>query len=397
MTSLTTRRRPPPTADADRRRPGRTHPRRRRTGSGATPWTWARCRARATSGRPSASPTSSPWSTSDQLRYRPEDPHWEGRDRFLLSIGPLRDRAVRGAGRGRHHPGRGAGDLRVGRLPAADVGDGILHPGMEISGGSLGHGLAVAVGMALGLRHQGNPARVVQPAVRRRARRGLHLGGGDGRRPPRPGQRDRASSTSTPCRPTARPTGCCAPSRSPTSGGRSAGTPCGSTATTSPPWSTPSTSSARTTAARGGHLRHPHRPRRAAAGNPGEGALHAHRRTRVAARPRPARRSAADNDDHRLTPTTPPTTAAAAEEAADHLGDDRLLRRRRAEDRPRTVRARPGRAGRGEPGDRRAVRRPGQVHRHAHLPRRPPGAVLPDGHGRAGRCSAPPPGWPRSG
>ena len=31
---------------------------------------------------------------------------------------------------------------------------------MEISGGSLGHGLAVATGMALGLRHQGNPARV---------------------------------------------------------------------------------------------------------------------------------------------------------------------------------------------------------------------------------------------
>ena len=31
---------------------------------------------------------------------------------------------------------------------------------MEISGGSLGHGLAVATGMALGLRHLGNPARV---------------------------------------------------------------------------------------------------------------------------------------------------------------------------------------------------------------------------------------------
>jgi len=33
-------------------------------------------------------------------------------------------------------------------------------PGVEISGGSLGHGLPVATGMALGLRHQGNPARV---------------------------------------------------------------------------------------------------------------------------------------------------------------------------------------------------------------------------------------------
>jgi transketolase len=33
-------------------------------------------------------------------------------------------------------------------------------PGMEISGGSLGHGLTVATGMGLGLRHLGNPARV---------------------------------------------------------------------------------------------------------------------------------------------------------------------------------------------------------------------------------------------
>jgi len=32
---------------------------------------------------------------------------------------------------------------------------------MEISGGSLGHGLGLAVGMALGLRFQGNIARVV--------------------------------------------------------------------------------------------------------------------------------------------------------------------------------------------------------------------------------------------
>jgi transketolase len=33
-------------------------------------------------------------------------------------------------------------------------------PGVEISGGSLGHGLTVATGMALGLRRQGNPARL---------------------------------------------------------------------------------------------------------------------------------------------------------------------------------------------------------------------------------------------
>ena len=33
-------------------------------------------------------------------------------------------------------------------------------PGMEISGGSLGHGLTVAAGMGIGLRLQGSPARV---------------------------------------------------------------------------------------------------------------------------------------------------------------------------------------------------------------------------------------------
>jgi transketolase len=34
-------------------------------------------------------------------------------------------------------------------------------PGMEISGGSLGHGLTVAVGMALGLRHLGSSSRII--------------------------------------------------------------------------------------------------------------------------------------------------------------------------------------------------------------------------------------------
>ncbi len=36
-----------------------------------------------------------------------------------------------------------------------------LIPGVEISSGSLGHGLPMAVGAALGLRAQGNPARVI--------------------------------------------------------------------------------------------------------------------------------------------------------------------------------------------------------------------------------------------
>ena len=98
---------------------------------------------------------------ADQLRYRAEDPHWEGRDRFLLSTGHY---AI-----GLYAALAEAGIIDVdeldsygsdgSRLPMSGMAS--YTPGMEISGGSLGHGLTVAVGMALGLRHQGSPARVI--------------------------------------------------------------------------------------------------------------------------------------------------------------------------------------------------------------------------------------------
>jgi transketolase len=97
---------------------------------------------------------------TDALNHRPEDPHWDGRDRFLLSIGhyaialyaalaeagiiPVEELETYGSDES--------------RLPMSGMAS--YTPGMEISGGSLGHGLAVACGMALGLRHRGNPARV---------------------------------------------------------------------------------------------------------------------------------------------------------------------------------------------------------------------------------------------
>jgi transketolase len=97
---------------------------------------------------------------TDQLRYRPEDPHWDGRDRFLLSIGHYAIALYAALAE--------AGTIPVeeletygsdeSRLPMSGMAS--YTPGMEISGGSLGHGLAVATGMALGLRHQNNPARV---------------------------------------------------------------------------------------------------------------------------------------------------------------------------------------------------------------------------------------------
>ncbi|MBA4856314.1 transketolase [Nocardia farcinica] len=94
------------------------------------------------------------------LRYRPDDPHWPGRDRFLLStghyaIGLYAALAEAGIVPRAELASYGSDDSR---LPMSGMAS--YTPGMEISGGSLGHGLTVAVGMALGLRHQGSAARV---------------------------------------------------------------------------------------------------------------------------------------------------------------------------------------------------------------------------------------------
>jgi transketolase len=88
------------------------------------------------------------------LAYRPGDPAWEGRDRFLLSIGHYAIALY-------------AALIEAGVLPEDELesyggddsrlpmsGMAAYTPGMEITGGSLGQGLAVAVGMALGLKRK---------------------------------------------------------------------------------------------------------------------------------------------------------------------------------------------------------------------------------------------------
>ncbi|MFJ8007102.1 transketolase [Streptomyces fagopyri] len=89
------------------------------------------------------------------LRVTPgrlDDP---GRDRFLLSKGhgPMAYYAVLAA-KGflpvEWLPGFGSYDSPLGHHP-----DRVLVPGAEIGSGSLGHGLPIAVGTALGLRAQG--------------------------------------------------------------------------------------------------------------------------------------------------------------------------------------------------------------------------------------------------
>ena len=90
----------------------------------------------------------------DALIYRPDDPEWEGRDRFLLSIGHYAIALY-------------AALVEAGILPEDEIetygsddsrlpmsGMAAYTPGMEISGGSLGQGLPIAVGMCLGLKRK---------------------------------------------------------------------------------------------------------------------------------------------------------------------------------------------------------------------------------------------------
>jgi len=92
------------------------------------------------------------------LTLRPGDPEWEGRDRFLLSIGHYAIALY-------------AAMIEAGVLPEAELetygmddsrlpmsGMAAYTPGMEITGGSLGHGLGIAVGIAMGLKRKQNPA-----------------------------------------------------------------------------------------------------------------------------------------------------------------------------------------------------------------------------------------------
>lgn len=92
------------------------------------------------------------------MDYRAEDPEWEGRDRFLLSIGHY---AI-----ALYSVLMEAGILPENELETYGMDDSRMPmsgmasytPGMEITGGSLGHGLGIAVGMAMGLKRKNNPA-----------------------------------------------------------------------------------------------------------------------------------------------------------------------------------------------------------------------------------------------
>lgn len=92
------------------------------------------------------------------MKLKPEDPGWEGRDRFLLSNGHYAIAlysALIAAGviPESELETYGSDDSR---LPMSGMAS--YTPGMEMSGGSLGQGLSIAVGHGLGLKRKGSPA-----------------------------------------------------------------------------------------------------------------------------------------------------------------------------------------------------------------------------------------------
>ncbi|MCP3371929.1 transketolase [Bradyrhizobium cajani] len=94
------------------------------------------------------------------MRYRPEDPSWEERDRFLLSNGHYAIAlyaALIEAGIVPEEELETYGSDES-RLPMSGMAS--YTPGMEMSGGSLGLGLSIAVGIGLGLKRKKSEARV---------------------------------------------------------------------------------------------------------------------------------------------------------------------------------------------------------------------------------------------
>ncbi len=88
------------------------------------------------------------------MKYRPHEPDWEGRDRFLLSNGHYAIALY-------------AALIEAGTIPESEIetygsddsrlpmsGMAQYTPGMEMSGGSLGVGLSIAVGKCLGLKRK---------------------------------------------------------------------------------------------------------------------------------------------------------------------------------------------------------------------------------------------------
>ena len=96
----------------------------------------------------------------DVLRYRPQEPNWSGRDRFILSKGHgcLALYAIL-ADKGFFDPSHLDKFCHVDGILGGHPEHGKV-PGVEASTGALGHGFSIGVGMALAARMQQRDSRV---------------------------------------------------------------------------------------------------------------------------------------------------------------------------------------------------------------------------------------------
>jgi transketolase len=96
----------------------------------------------------------------NRMKYEPKRPTWEDRDRFVLSKGhcvPAQYYCMAKAG---FFPESLLLTLRKLGSPLQGHPDRMLLPGIEAATGSLGQGLSMSLGMALGLKLAGKQARV---------------------------------------------------------------------------------------------------------------------------------------------------------------------------------------------------------------------------------------------
>ncbi len=95
-----------------------------------------------------------------KMRHDPLNPKWEERDRFVLSKGHVCPALYSVLARTGYFPLEKLTEFR--KIDGSLQGHPDMHktPGIEISTGSLGHGIGAAVGMAMGLKLSGSDSKV---------------------------------------------------------------------------------------------------------------------------------------------------------------------------------------------------------------------------------------------
>ena len=94
------------------------------------------------------------------LRYDPQRPDWPDRDRFIMSKGHACSALYAVLAESGYFPVERLQTFYQNGSPLAGH---VMHknvPGVELSTGSLGHGLPVATGMALAAKRDGRPSRI---------------------------------------------------------------------------------------------------------------------------------------------------------------------------------------------------------------------------------------------